>query len=218
MTASEIRILVADDQRSDRGNLKIILEAAGYRVDATGDSEEVIARCHARHYDIVFVDIHMTKIGALELVRYIRKFSEKTPVVMLSQYGTMAAVVEAMRLGAVDFIEKPFDSEKIHLLCEEILQRRQLAANESVNELLRLAEMAQERDNYREARVYLKMAMLRDGKRPEPYFWLSELCEAHGDIREALYYYCRAIDAGPTIEPARKALGRLKQMAAGTGG
>ena len=76
---------------------------------------------------------------------------------MLSQYGTMAMVVEAMRLGAVDFIEdfieKPFDSKKIHLLCEEILQRQQLTANQSVNELLRLSELALERNAYTEARM-----------------------------------------------------------------
>ena len=63
MTVSEIRILVADDQRNVRGNLKMILEAAGYRVDATGDSEEVLARCHRTNYDIVFVDMNLQKIG-----------------------------------------------------------------------------------------------------------------------------------------------------------
>lgn len=62
MTVAEIRILVAYDQRNVRGNLTMIFEAAGYRVDATGDSEEVLARCHTRHYDIAFVDINMTNI------------------------------------------------------------------------------------------------------------------------------------------------------------
>ena len=78
MTVSEIRLLVADDQRNVRGNLKMILEAAGYRVDATGDSEEVLARCHGPHYDIAFVDINMTKLGGLDLVRGIRALSKKT--------------------------------------------------------------------------------------------------------------------------------------------
>ena len=54
--------------------------------------------------------------------------------------------------------------------------------------------------------------------RAEPYYWLSELCEAQGDVREALHYFCRALDAGPTSQPSRKALGRLKQLATGTSG
>jgi len=67
-----------------------------------------------------------------------------------------------------------------------------------------------------EARIYLKMAMLRDENRAEPYYWLSEVYESEGDIREALHYYCRALDVGPTFQPSRKALFRLKQLATGT--
>ena len=87
---------------------------------------------------------------------------------MLSQYGTMAMVVEAMRLGAVDFIEKPFDSKKIHLLCEEILQRQQLTANQSVNELLRLSELALERNDYVEARTISKWRYCAMENAPSP--------------------------------------------------
>jgi tetratricopeptide (TPR) repeat protein len=92
-----------------------------------------------------------------------------------------------------------------------------LMTNDTVDELLHLVERALERNAHREARVYLKLAMLRDRDRPEPYYWLSELCEAQGEIRDALHYYCRALDAGPTFQPTRKALGRLKQLATGTG-
>ena len=218
MTVSEIRLLVADDQRNVRGNLKMILEAAGYRVDATGDSEEVLGRCYRLHYDIAFVDINMTKIGGLDLVRGIRALSKKTAVVTLSQYGAITKVVEAMKLGAVDFVEKPIDPRKVQLLCDEILQRRATMTNDTVDELLQLAELALEQRAFVEARVYLKMAMLRDGNRAEPYYWLSELYETQGDIREALHYYCRALDAGPTFQPSRKTLGRLKQLATGTRG
>jgi DNA-binding response OmpR family regulator len=217
MSGSETRILVVDDQRNIRVNLKIILEDAGYRVDATGDSEEALARCHRRHYDIVFVDINTIKIGDLDLVRGIRALSKKTAVVTLSQYGAITKVVEAMKLGAVDFVEKPIDPRKVQLLCDEILRRRALMTNDTVDELLHLVERALERNAHREARVYLKLAMLRDRDRPEPYYWLSELCEAQGEIRDALHYYCRALDAGPTFQPTRKALGRLKQLATGTG-
>jgi DNA-binding NtrC family response regulator len=218
MTESKIHILVVDDQRNIRNNLKMILETAGHAVDTTGDSEEALARCHRTNYDIAFVDMNIRTIGRLDLVPYIRVLRKKTTLVMLSQYGSLTKVVEAMKLGMIDFVEKPFNAKKVQLLCEEILRRRQLAKNATVNELLHLAELALEQNADMEARVYLKLAMLRDGDRPEPYYWLSELCENRGEVREALHYYCRAIDAGPTIEPTRKALGRLKQLAAGTSG
>ena len=218
MTVSEIRILVADDQRHIRSTLKMALGAAGHAVDTTGDSAEAIARCHRMNYDIAFVDMNMQKIGGSDLVPYIRVLREQTTVVMLSPYGSLIKVIEAMKLGIIDFVEKPLYDQKVQLLCEEILRRRQLANNETVDELLHLAERALEQNTEMDARAYLKLAMLRDGDRPEPYYWLSELCENRGEAREALHYYCRAIDAGPNIEPARKALRRLKQLATGTEG
>jgi len=217
MTVSEIRLLVADDQRNVRGNLKMILEAAGYRVDATGDSEDVLGRCHGPHYDIAFVDINMTKICGLDLVRGIRALSKKTSVVTLSQYGAITKVVEAMKVGSVDFVEKPIDARKVQSLCDEILRRKQMISNDTVDELLQSAELALECGAFTEAGVYLKKAMLHDGHRAEPYYWMSEFCEARGEIREALHYYCMALDACPTFPSARKALFRLKQLASGTG-
>jgi DNA-binding NtrC family response regulator len=217
MTPAEIRILVADDQRNARVNLKMILEDAGYRVDVTGHREEALARCHRSCYDIAFVDMNMPTIDGLDLIRCIRALSKGTTVVTLSRYGAVTKVVEAMKLGAIDFVEKPIEPRKTQLLCEEILRRRALAADETVDELLRKADLALERNALVDARVYLKMAMLRDEKRAEPYYWLSELYEVHGDIREALHYYCRALDAGPTYQPARKMLNRLERLAAGAG-
>ena len=146
MSGSETRVLVVDDQRNIRVNLKIILEDAGYRVDATGDSEEALARCHRSRYDIAFLDINMPRIGGLELVRCIRVLSKTTTVVSLSQYGAITKVVEAMKLGDVDFVEKPIDPRKIQLLCDEILGRRASMTNDTVDELLHLAERALERN------------------------------------------------------------------------
>jgi tetratricopeptide (TPR) repeat protein len=93
-----------------------------------------------------------------------------------------------------------------------------LLTNDSVNKLLQKGELALEQKTFVEVRVYLKMAMLRNEKRAEPYYWLSELYETQGDIREALHYYYRALDAGPTFQPTRKALRRLRQLATGTSG
>jgi len=93
-----------------------------------------------------------------------------------------------------------------------------LLTNDSVNKLLQMAELALEQKTFVEARVYRKMAMLRDENRAEPYYWLSELYETQGHVRQALHYYCRALDTGPSFQSTRKALGRLRQLATGTSG
>jgi CheY-like chemotaxis protein len=123
----------------------------------------------------------MPKMGGLELLRYLRTLRPNLGVVILTAYGTVGSAVEAMKLGAVDFMEKPFDPKVLLLLCEEVIQGQKLSKSVSVDDLLHLAELARERRAYVEARVYLKTAMMREVARPEPYYWLGYVSEAEGD-------------------------------------
>src|SRR5262249_24109579 len=209
MTQPQARILVVDDERNIRRTLGMVLETAGYQVDSASNGEEALSKCREQHYDIAFVDLQMPKMAGLELTRFLRGLRSKTAVVILTAYGSVANAVEAMKLGAVDFLEKPFDPKIIRLLTQEILLRQRLGRRGSVDELLHLAELASKRKDYREARVYLKTAMLHDPGRPEPYYRLGYLCEAEGDLRLAAHYYYMACDVHHTYQPARDALIRL---------
>ena len=212
MTTPQVRILVVDDERNIRKNLGMMLEAAGYAVDTAGNGEEALTKSKEQHYDIAFVDLQMPKMGGLELTRFLRGLSRTTAIVILTAYGSVANKVEAMKLGATDFLEKPFDPKAIQLLVEEILLRNQLGPGGLVEDLLHLAELARERKVYVEARVYLKTAMLRDLARPEPYYWLGVLCDQEGDTRQAAHYYYMALDVSPTFRPAREALMKLRRV------
>jgi DNA-binding NtrC family response regulator len=210
------RILVVDDERNIRKNLSMVLEAASYRVDVASSGEEALAKSEEQHYDIAFVDLQMPKMGGLELLRYLRGLSTETAVVILTAHGSVARAVEAMKLGAADFLEKPFDPKAIRLLVEEVLLRQRLGSSGSVEDLLHLAELARERQAYVEARAYLKTAMLRDPTRPEPYYWLGYLCEIESDTRQAVHYYYMVLDVDHTFRPALDALtclGRIKPEA-----
>ena len=209
MTQPQVRILVVDDERNIRNNLTMVLESAGYKVDASGDGEDALTKSKERHYDIALVDIQMPKMGGLELLRYLHTLRPRMAVVILTAYGTASRAVEAMKLGAVDFLEKPFDPKILLLLCEEILQRQKTGKSVSMDDLLHLAELARERKAYVEARVYLKTAMMREVTRPEPYYWLGYISELEGDKRRAMQYYSLALDASQTFEPAHDALRRL---------
>jgi len=212
MTQRPARILVVDDERNIRKHLGMVLEAAGYQVDGASDGEEALAKSKEQPYDIALVDLQMPKMGGLELLRYLRGFSAGTAVVILTAYGTVGCAVEAMKLGAVDFLEKPFDPKVIQLLVEEILLRQRLGSTGSVDDLLHLAELARDRKAHVEARAYLKTAMGRDLTRPETYYWLGHLYETEGDARQAAHYYYMALDANPTFQPARDALMRLGRI------
>lgn len=119
-----------------------MLETAGYIVKTASDGEEALAKSQEQSYDIAFVDLQMPKMGGLELLRSLHGMAAKTAVVILTTYGSVAHAVEAMKLGAVDFLEKPFDPKTIRLLTEEILLRQSLGSSGSVESLLHLAELA----------------------------------------------------------------------------
>jgi DNA-binding NtrC family response regulator len=189
MTQPQVRILVVDDERNIRNNLTRYWNRQGTRSMRAEMGKTPLPKCKERHYDIALVDIQMPKMGGLELLRYLRTLRPNLPVVILTAYGTVGRAVEAMKLGAVDFLEKPFDPKVLLLLCEEIIQRQKMSKSVSVDDLLHLAELARERKAYVEARVYLKTAMIREVARPEPYYWLGYVAEAEGDKRRAMQYY-----------------------------
>jgi IS1 family transposase len=117
------------------------------------------------------------------------------------------------KLGAVDFLEKPFDPKAMPLLVEEIRVRNQFGpTSRSVDGLLQLAALAQERKAHGEARAYLKTALLRDRTRPEPYCRLGVLSDHDGDTRQAAHYYSLALEVNPTFQPAREALMKVGRM------
>src|SRR5262245_19508710 len=216
MTQAQVHILVVDDERNIRNNLAMVLEAEGYKVDKASNGDDAILQVKAGLYDIAFVDIQMPKMDGLELLRYLRGLRPKLPVVMLTAYGTVSRAVEAMKLGAVDFLEKPFDPKTVLLLCKEILERQKIGMSGTVDELLHLAELARGRKAYAETRVYLKLAMQRDLTRPEPLYQLGELAESEGQASHAAHYYYMALDAQSTFQPARDALKRLGRLDSAT--
>src|SRR5262249_1431347 len=205
------RILIADDERNIRKNLAMVLESAGYQVDEARDGEEALTVCRETHPDIAFVDLHMPKMEGLDVLAHFRTLSPNTAVVIITAYGSAANAVEAMKLGAVDFLENPFDPKVIGILAEEILFRQRHGSG-SFDDLMHLAELARERNARLESRAYLKAAMSRAADRPEPYYWLGYLAEAEGEAKRALQYYYMAYSASKTYEPTVTALKRLGKI------
>lgn len=119
-------ILVVDDEHSIRRTLREILEYEGYAVDEAVDGDEALAKLRDGRYDLVLLDIKMPRRDGMEVLRALANEQPELPVVMISGHGTIETAVEATRLGAFDFIEKPPDLNRLLLTVRNALERGQL--------------------------------------------------------------------------------------------
>jgi two-component system nitrogen regulation response regulator NtrX len=141
------RILVVDDEQNIRWSLGLVLGDAGYRVVSAGDGVEALAAVEAEPPDAVFLDIELPKLNGMEVLRRLRTERPDLPVVMVTGHGTIERAVEATRLGALDFVEKPFSSDRILLLARNATatgqMKRELARRRTAEVEKLLGESAQ---------------------------------------------------------------------------
>src|SRR5262245_57471756 len=104
------RILVIDDEAAIRDSLRMTLEYAGYEFIGAATGQEGLALAEREAPDIVLLDIKMPGMDGMEVLSRLRQMSETTPVVMISGHGTTSTAVEAIKRGAADFLDKPFES------------------------------------------------------------------------------------------------------------
>jgi two-component system response regulator HydG len=123
------RILVVDDQRNMRATLALMLRAAGYDVDEASDGANGVELGSKGAYDIVLTDLRMGTLDGLTVLRAVRESSPNTEVIIMTAFGTIESAVEAMRLGAFDYIQKPFSEEELLTKVHRALERRRLAGH-----------------------------------------------------------------------------------------
>ncbi len=129
MTRAEVaprpRVLVIDDAEGIRGFLANLLELAGYEVDSADDGRSALALLEGGAApDVILLDVMLPGIDGIETLRRIRALDANVPVVMLSVVGKASTIVEAMQLGAVDYLNKPFEEALLHGALEKVLERR----------------------------------------------------------------------------------------------
>ncbi|MFP4228185.1 MAG: sigma-54-dependent transcriptional regulator [Salinivenus sp.] len=119
-------ILVVDDEASIRRTLREILEYEDFEVEEAVDGEEALAALREHSYDLVLLDVKMPKVDGMEVLKTIAEEMEDLPVVMISGHGTIETAVEATKLGAFDFIEKPPDLNRLLVTVRNAMDRGEL--------------------------------------------------------------------------------------------
>ena len=120
------RILIVDDEKSMRELLSIMLTKEGYLVSSADNGENALRAIQAEIFDLVITDIRMPAINGIELLKAVKELSPETVVIVITAYASTETAVDAMKLGAYDYITKPFKNEEIRLIIQKALEKRSL--------------------------------------------------------------------------------------------
>ncbi len=120
------RILVVDDHDSLRKSLVKALTNAGHEVDDAPNGTGAIERLQASHYDVVLTDLRMGGADGMDVLRAARSLQPNAAVILMTAFGSIHTAVEAMKIGAVDFVQKPFEIEEMELKIEKAIELRHL--------------------------------------------------------------------------------------------
>jgi len=149
------KLLVVDDQRNMRTTLAMMLRGAGHDVDEAENGEVAVERLAAEVYDLVLTDLKMGSTDGLDVLRAAKEVSQLTEVIVMTAYGTIESAVEAMRIGAYDYLQKPFSEQELLLKTQKAIEQRRLAGEMSVI-------AAEFRERYRFDNIIGRSAAIRD--------------------------------------------------------
>lgn len=217
---SETGILVVDDEKNIRLALEEALEPVGYEVLSAANGTEAMELLEGRSPALMLLDLKMPGLNGIEVLEQTARTHPDVRVIIITAHGNIDNAVEAMKLGAIDFIQKPFSVAAIRDLVQRVLDREQIDAEraESYDEHMELAKRYISDRHFEAAREHVKRAIGDDPARPEAFNLLGVLEEIAGRRIEAQQQYRVAVDIDPTCQAAQKNLARSTRAPSQRGG
>jgi DNA-binding response OmpR family regulator len=208
---SDRSVLIVDDEKNIRLTLAIALEKLNIPVDTAVNGEEALNQLAKKSYGLMLLDLRMPGIDGMEVLRRVPAIRPEVKVVIITAYGSVEAAVEAMKLGAVDFLQKPFDAEDVRALVSSLLDQatQERYRGREYDSYLELACKRIRGGEFDAARVYAHKAISINSDRAEAFNLLGGLFEARSNRLEAEKNYRVALALTPSYQPAQKNLDRV---------
>ncbi len=115
------RVLVVDDEKAMLLALKGLLGKEGYHVETAGSGEEALRRIETGSFHVVITDLSMNGVGGMQVLEHARRVDPDLAVIMITAYGSEKIAVQAMKLGAVDYVPKPFDNDELRIVVRRVV-------------------------------------------------------------------------------------------------
>jgi len=143
MLQQAVNILLVDDDHSLRNMLSFVLGKEGYQVDEAVSGLDALKKLKNRKYDLVISDIRMPDLNGIELLKKIKLHEQELPVIMITAYAATHDAIEAMKLGAEDYIMKPFNLEELKIIINKSLHKKSIE-----KENIELKQKLSDRENF----------------------------------------------------------------------
>jgi DNA-binding response OmpR family regulator len=204
-------VLIVDDEIYIRMTLSFALEKLNFSVDTAASGTEALKKLAERSYAVMLLDLRIPGMDGMEVLKRVPEIRPEVKVVIITAYGSVEAAVEAMKLGAVDFLQKPFDPEEVRKLVSSLLDQssQETSRDREYEGYLELASKRIGKGEFDAARVYAHKAISINSNRPEAYNLLGGLYEARSNRLEAEKNYRVALALTPSYQPAQKNLDRV---------
>ena len=203
-------VLIVDDEKNILLTLSQSLEVLQLETDTAANGEEALTKLKEKDFSLILLDLRMPGIDGMEVLRQVREIRPDIRIIMISAYGTIELAVEAMKLGAVDFIQKPFSPEEIRALVSRVLDREKLDEKKVADygTSIELAKRSIGNRHFDASIEHVRKAIFLDPSRPEAFNLLGALMEIRGDRTDAQKSYRAALSLDPSYAPAIKNLER----------
>jgi DNA-binding response OmpR family regulator len=211
------RILIVEDEPNVRLVFRTALESDEYLLSTAEDGAMALRYLKQDPADLVLLDLQMPEMGGLEVLRRLREAGNAVPVVIVSAHDGAPNVVQAMRLGAIDFVSKPVTPEALRKVVAEVLSRnaaapepprpapaRATAVEPSSEDRLARAKQALNRREFNHAEEFLRQAITSNNYPLAEAHYLMGILHEMRDERNAAYSsYRAALRVDPRYEPAK---------------
>jgi DNA-binding NtrC family response regulator len=210
-------ILIVDDEPNVRLNYRVALETEGLDPFEAAEGESALNMMAERKFDLVILDMRMPEMGGLELLEKMRERGIQVPTVIITAYGDVPHAVQALKLGAIDFLEKPLTPEALRLTVADILRRHATTSlhpseGEPFEVHLRAAKRLINLRQFNEARKQIAKALEIRTDSPEAFNLAGVLFEMLEDYDRAKRYYGQAIRLNKNYEPAQQNMRRIFEL------
>jgi len=213
------KILVIDDDENIRRMLSKSLEADDYAVETALNGEEALDILETENFSLIMLDLKLPGRDGVEILEEIRERNINTPVLIITGFGSIESAVKVMKLGAIDYLEKPFNPEQIKAQVKDIIRRNARSYEDSdgekiedPDELLERAKSAINSRDFSRAEEFLNRAIKTEVEKAAAYNLLGALEEIKGNHTQAMKNYRTALDIEPSYGPAQKNLERAGKL------